>query len=80
MIENSRAFKFRNFTRHSTYYAIAFGKSDDGDVENVVVDDDGVEGETDDSNIASENEIGQGVIGKLCKRMRVRDLLRFEWL
>lgn len=66
MFENSRAFKFQNFTRHSTYYAIVFGslkapsgsgsKSDDNDSENVVNDDDGF--------IGNDNEIGQGVIGE----------------
>lgn len=57
MIENSRAFRFRNFTQHSTYYAIVFGslkaRTDD---ENTFVDDD-----YDDEN---GNEIGQGIIGK----------------
>jgi hypothetical protein len=64
MIESSsRAFKFRNFTRHSSYYAIAFGSRNDDDVKNVVVDNE-VEGEgEDDGNTASENEIGQGIIG-----------------
>lgn len=59
MIENSRAFKFRNFTQHSTYYAIVFGslKAQTGgeNDENIVVDDD------DDLD---DNEIGQGIIGE----------------
>lgn len=61
MIENSRAFKFRNFTQHSTYYAIVFGslKAQTGgeNDENIVVDDD------DDLD---DNEIGQGIIGEKC--------------
>lgn len=60
MFENSRAFKFQNFTRHSTYYAIVFGslkasssgKSDEND-----------DGENDeDGFIENDNEIGQGAI------------------
>lgn len=63
MLENSRAFNFQNFTRHSTYYAIVFGSlkapsgnDADDDGENVVNDDDGF--------IENDNEIGQGVIGE----------------
>jgi hypothetical protein len=64
MIENNRAFKFRNFTQHSTYYAIVFGSlkaQTDGDDENIVDDDDDLD----------DNEIGQGIIGeKKCLRLR----------
>lgn len=58
MIENSRAFKFRNVTQNSAYYAIIFGTlkaQTGGDDENTVVDDD---------DYSDDNEIGQGIIGE----------------
>lgn len=70
MFENSRAFKFQNFTRHSTYYAIVFGslkapssgKSDEND-----------DGENDeDGFIENDNEIGQGAI---CEWSASRDFV-----
>lgn len=57
MIENFRAFRFQNFTRNSTYYAIVFGSLQRS----------GKSGNSDDNNddiVEDDNGIGQGVIGE----------------
>lgn len=65
MFENFRAFKFENFTKTSTYYAIVFGsfrarRKGGENVDNN--NDDEVEEEEDEEN---DSGIGQGVIGQL---------------
>lgn len=63
MLENFRAFKFRNFTQHSTYYAIVFGalKAQTSDGDESILDDD-------DEDVY-DNEIGQGIIGEITLRL-----------